>query len=145
MKCKAPTKSGHPCRNEALPDSNYCRVPSHQLLAVGDAAKAAVPVILVPPKPEPVEADNVCGHVNVHAQPHHLTCDLEAGHEGDHSSLYQAIDYKMGGVTRDEQSRTYWKDMAGTPVEEIEPDLYTLPKTHPLHPHYEEHRKAYAQ
>lgn len=33
MKCKAVTKSGNPCNNEALEGSEYCMVPAHQAMS----------------------------------------------------------------------------------------------------------------
>lgn len=143
MKCKALTTSGSRCRNNALPDSDYCMVPSHQLLAVGDQAMAEQPAVLVPAKPEPAAGDNACGHTNVHAKfydeqgkPYYLHCDLQKGHDGPHGAWYQAVDYKNQGVTRNERARTSWGDMAGTPAEDIKADLYSLPPTHPQHPEY---------
>lgn len=143
MKCKALTGKGTPCRNEALPGSDYCYISAHQMLENLPEPEQEEPLILVP-KPEPVET--ACGHVNMHARlpdgdggHYYPVCDLEKGHKGDHSAAYQRIDYKNQGIALNELSRTHWKDIAGTPANEIAPDLYSLPKNHPQHPDFEEY------
>jgi len=55
-----------------------------------------------------------------------MICDLEPGHEGAHEAEYHFVKYERGEVTIDEMRRTAWQDMAGTPVEEIEPDYDAL-------------------
>ena len=140
MNCKAITKNGKPCARQALPGSEYCQVPSHQLLAIGDEAKVT-DRILVPEAPQVVETINACGYKNVHAVGYDLLCDLEKNHAGDHSAPFHAVDFKNEGVARDEWVRTHWGDAAGIPVDMIDVDLNSLPLTDPLHPRYEEIKK----
>lgn len=53
-----------------------------------------------------------CGHVNAHFND--IECTLDNDHVGDHSAFYT-----LDG----EPIQTWWGDMAGTPVDEIEPEL----------------------
>jgi len=103
-RCKAITNSGEQCKKEAL-ENGYCSLPAHQALAE-----------------QPVEKqdEELCGHVNVHADPP-LKCTLPKGHKGDHSTTHYTKDYHRGRVIFEGERETFWNDMAGTPVEEIEP------------------------
>lgn len=101
--CQAKTKAGKPCKGTPLPNSDFCM--AHQ-----------------PEEP----TDELCKHINEHYTKAIMTCDLPAGHEGDHSAEFEATDYRDGQVTFQGTKRTYWGDLAGTPVDQIEPDFEGL-------------------
>lgn len=101
--CQSTTKAGQPCKGAPLPNSDFCRM--HQ-----------------PEEPR----NELCGHRNMHYTTAVMTCDLPDGHEGNHSAEYDTIDYKEGGKVFEGTKRTYWQDLAGTPVDQIEPDIEGL-------------------
>lgn len=112
MNCQATTKSGDPCKGTALDGSDFCF--AHQ--------------------PRPAEADpqteptaELCGHINRHyVGDNVMTCDLEPGHEGPHHAKYFTTDYVAGEITFAGEKDTHWSDMAGTPVDQINPDYESL-------------------
>lgn len=112
--CQGTTKSGSPCKSKPIQGSIYCR--QHQVIELVE--KEA--------EPEPVKRPSVCGHQNVHYTQGDLFCDLEPGHDGPHSAVFHYVKREKGVVTIDEMQRTHWQDIAGTPVDEIEPDYDAL-------------------
>lgn len=115
-RCQGTTKSGSPCKAKPIKGSIYCR--QHQVIDLVEQSEEK--------KVEPVKQSSVCGHRNVHYTQSEMTCDLEPGHDGPHSAIYHYVKYDKGVVTIDEMQRTYWQDIAGTPVEEIKPDYDEL-------------------
>lgn len=108
MNCQETTKSGAPCKGTALEGSDFCF--AHQ---PGDA------------EGEPTK--EVCGHVNRHyTGDEEMTCDLKPGHDGPHHAVFHAKDYQEGLIVFDGEKDTHWSDMAGTPVNQIEPDYESL-------------------
>jgi len=104
--CQETTKAGNPCKGTPLPGSDFCM--AHQ--------------------PKELDENVLCGHLNLHYQGEgDMSCDLPKGHEGNHSAEFDAIDYKEQGIVFKGKKRTYWSGMAGTPADQIEPDLSTLP------------------
>jgi len=121
-KCQAFTKAGKPCKGNALPDSDFCMAHQPQEEA---APETVAPTPAVIPYNE---ADNICGHENKHfIDDLPLVCDLPPGHAGNHSAEYETTDYKQGGPTFQGKKRTYWSDLAGTPVDQIK--QVPIPKT----------------
>lgn len=117
--CQGTTKSGSPCKAKPIKGSIYCR--AHQVIDLVEQAPE--------PKPEPVEvrAPQMCGHQNAHyTGDEPMYCDMEPGHNGPHSAVFHYTKYERGAATIDEMRRTYWRDEAGTPVEEIKPDFDAL-------------------
>ena len=78
-----------------------------------------------------------CGHINKQNWQYKeeldksvledLACDLEKGHEGNHSAEKFEKSFKNDGLSTEGMVRVEWSDAAGTPADEIEPDLTTLP------------------
>lgn len=130
--CIAIKKNGEQCTNRVVPGTNFCFVKSHQAQ--------------VPPKSEPVKdepQDNLCGHINRHSygadgKLDNLSCTLPKGHDGLHSALH--YERKFGQPYRDEvnpriirndvmEEGEYlvdWRNEAGTPANEIVPDMSTI-------------------
>lgn len=106
--CQGTKKDGAPCGAAPLPNSDFCR--HHQ--------------------PEEVdETPIVCGHVNAHyTGKGELACDLPQEHDGAHSAEHDTVDWKDGSKVFEGRKRTYWTDLAGTPVSAIEPDVAGLKK-----------------
>jgi len=73
-------------------------------------------------------AEFICGHENKHYTGElPLVCDLEPGHEGNHSGECYVIDYKSGGISGEGLRRTEWTDKAGIPADKIKPE--PMPQT----------------
>jgi len=78
----------------------------------------------------------VCGHINKqnwnykpdlgHSVLEDLACDLPAGHDGNHSAEKHEVVFKNGGQSWEGDKRVAWTDAAGTPADQIEPDLQSL-------------------
>ena len=85
-----------------------------------------------------------CGHVNRHSfgmdgKPDNLACTLEKGHTGDHCAVHDERATSISGALTPEEMNNYkdaiidgkkyyvasvnrfWKDIAGTPANEIKP------------------------
>jgi len=79
-----------------------------------------------------------CGHINKHNWNYKeelgksvledLACDLPAGHVGDHSAEKYEVIFQNNGNAGEGMKRVYWNDAAGTPADQIEEDLSTLPE-----------------
>jgi len=107
--CLAMTNSGNRCQRKPI-ENGYCSIPSHQ-------AQAEEPE-------ETQKQEAICGHENVHAQyddVEHLRCELPDGHSGNHAAKVYEVSYGRGGVTGEGKKVVEWSDMAGIPVDEIEP------------------------
>ena len=129
-KCIAKTKAGNPCKANAVKGGDYCS--SHQ-------PKAEVPLVI---EKQPVaNAIGLCGHINRHAKDvdgNYLVCTKVKDHTGDHKT--EMVTYKWSQPVEDPmlpgiferkitgtgKRMTHWKDIAGTPADEIEPDLASL-------------------
>ena len=109
-KCSATTKSGDPCRGNALPGSEFCF--AHQ------------PKDKVKPEPE----EELCGHINRHSygpdgKLDNLKCTLPKGHPGNHRALHE--EYRsynaMVETTPKPDNWREWTDDAGIPADQIKP------------------------
>ena len=124
IKCKATTKAGNPCKANAVLGGDYCN--SHQ-----PKTDVALP-----------EPDNgLCGHINMHVKDEngeYLVCAKVKDHTGKHEA--EVVTYTMSHPVEDPlrpgvfdrvptgtgKRMTYWSEIAGTPADQIVPDLSTL-------------------
>jgi len=124
-KCLAITNSGAQCKRVALPGSDYCAIPKHQELP----PYKFVEVDKGPwPSTEKVEkGSNQCGHVNRHAFSvegiiENLECTKPKEHAGPHSAM-QIQNDRSHDVPKLIDVMVEWLDLAGTPADEIVPDV----------------------
>lgn len=91
----------------------------------------------MPKANEEVEEVKTCGHINKqnwtfkpelgYSVLEDLACDMKPGHDGDHSAMKHEVSFRNDGQAWEGNKRVYWRDVAGTPADEIEPDISTLP------------------
>lgn len=115
--CAAITKSGNQCKGKAL-ENGFCFAHQEKDESPKEQVKA------------------MCGHINKHNHNYDdelghsvltdIACTLEPGHNGPHSAEKREVTFRNNGLSEDRVKLVYWNDDAGTPADEIKPDIDSL-------------------